>query len=157
MEANIVHIMVAISYGQPVLIAEPFVKMNGQYFESFIDNNFNSLFQRANNNDRRYRLWVQDGDPSQNSAQAKRVMSHANTVLLSIPARSPDINPIENIFYLVWPEQFNFLFFEPAELRFSKIGKKLKKSILAKTKNKLKGLGIFMFKHIFFVLVHISR
>ena len=29
--------MAAISYGQPVLIAEPFVKMNGQYFESFID------------------------------------------------------------------------------------------------------------------------
>ena len=98
---KIVHIMAAISYGQPVLIAEPFVKMNGQYFESFIDNNFNSLFQRANNNDRRYRLWVQDGDPSQNSARAKRAMSRANAVLLSIPARSPDINPIENIFHLV--------------------------------------------------------
>ena len=37
---KIVHIMAAISYGQPVLIAEPFAKMNGQYFESFIDNDF---------------------------------------------------------------------------------------------------------------------
>ena len=37
---KIVHIMAAISYGQPVLIAEPFVKMNDQYFESFIDNEF---------------------------------------------------------------------------------------------------------------------
>ena len=37
---KIVHIMAAISYGQLVLIAEPFVKMNGQYFESFIDNDF---------------------------------------------------------------------------------------------------------------------
>ena len=43
--------MAAISYGQPVLIAEPFVKMNGQYFESFIDNDFDSVFQRANNTD----------------------------------------------------------------------------------------------------------
>ena len=60
-----------------------------------------SVFQRANNTDGRYRLWVQDGDPSQNSARAKRAMSCANAVLLSIPARSPDINRIENIFRLV--------------------------------------------------------
>ena len=60
-----------------------------------------SVFQRANNTDGRYRLWVQDGDPSQNSARAKRAMSRANAVLLSIPARSPDINRIENIFRLV--------------------------------------------------------
>ena len=51
---KVVHVMVAISNGQPVFIVEPLVKMNGQYFESFIDNN--SLFQRANNNDRKYRL-----------------------------------------------------------------------------------------------------
>ena len=93
--------MVAISYGKPVLVAEPFIKMNGQYFESFIDNNFTVLFQRANNNDSRYRLWIQDGDPSQNSARAKRAMARANAVLLSIPPRSQDINPIENIFHLV--------------------------------------------------------
>ena len=60
-----------------------------------------SVFQRANNTDGRYRLWVQDGDPSQNSARPKRAMSRANAVLLSIPARNPDINCIENIFRLV--------------------------------------------------------
>ena len=53
---KIVHIVAAISFGQPVLIAEPFVKMNGQYFESFIDNDFDSVFQPANNTDGRYRL-----------------------------------------------------------------------------------------------------
>ena len=98
---KIVHIMAVISYGQPVLIAEPFVKMNGHYFESFIDNDFDSVFQRANNTDGRYRLRVQEEDPSQNSARAKRAMSRANAVLLSIPARSPDINRIENSFRLV--------------------------------------------------------
>ena len=98
---KVVHVMVAISYGKPVLVAEPFIKMNGQYFESFIDNNFTVLFQRANNNDSRYRLWIQDGDPSQNSARAKRAMARANAVLLSIPPRSPNINPIENMFHLV--------------------------------------------------------
>ena len=33
--------------------------------------------------------------------EQKRAMSRANAVLLSIPARSPDINPIEKIFHLV--------------------------------------------------------
>ena len=46
------------------------------------------------------------------------------------------------------PEQFNFLFFEPAELRFSKIEKK--KSI-QKLKIK-KGLRIFPFKLFFLYL-----
>ena len=31
---------------------------------------------------------------------------------------------ISGISFLIRPEQFNFLFFEPAKLRFSKIGKK---------------------------------
>ena len=48
------------------------------------------------------------------------------------------------------PEQFNFLFFEPAELRFSKIGEKNKiNPSLGKRKIK-KGLGIFPFKRFFF-------
>ena len=55
---------------------------------------------------------------------------------------------------LLRPEQFIFLFFEPAKLRFSKLKKKIKKSIQnLKIKN---GFVIFPFKR-FFVLVHISR
>ena len=47
------------------------------------------------------RLWVQDGDPSQNSAMARAAMDRANCQLLKIPPRSPDLNPIEKIFKLV--------------------------------------------------------
>ena len=47
------------------------------------------------------RLWLQDGDPSQNSATARAAMERANCELLKIPPRSPDLNPIENIFKLV--------------------------------------------------------
>ena len=82
---KIAHIMAAISNGQPVLIAEPFVKMNGQYFESFIDNDFDSVFQQANNTDGRYRLWVKKTKIHHRIVlEQKELMSRANAVLLSI-------------------------------------------------------------------------
>ena len=50
---------------------------------------------------RHSRLWIQDGDPSQNCAAAKKkTFQELNAELLSIPARSPDINPIENLFHI---------------------------------------------------------
>ena len=54
----------------------------------------------------------------------------------------------------VGPKHFIFLFFKPAELRFSKIEKKIKKSI-QNLKIK-KGVVIFPFKRVF-LLVHILR
>lgn len=47
------------------------------------------------------KLWIQDGDPSQNCTAVKRILQLIGAKLLSIPARSPDINPIENFFHLV--------------------------------------------------------
>ena len=46
------------------------------------------------------RIWIQDGDPSQNSADARAAMFRARCELLKIPLRSPDLNPIENLFNL---------------------------------------------------------
>ena len=47
------------------------------------------------------RMWLQDGDPSQNSAARVAAFQNINSPLLSIPPRSPDLNPIENLFCLV--------------------------------------------------------
>ena len=46
---------------------------------------------------------MQDGDPSQNSRAAKKVMWNCNCDLsvIQIAARSPDLNPAENFFHLV--------------------------------------------------------
>ena len=44
---------------------------------------------------------IKDGDPSQNSYAAKMALKGCDADLLSIPARSADINPIENLFHLV--------------------------------------------------------
>ena len=51
------------------------------------------MFQTADKGNSR--IWVQDGDPSQNSAIAKSAMSRANSTLLKLPPRSPDLHPIE--------------------------------------------------------------
>ena len=39
-----------------------------------------------------------DGCPRQNSKVAKKAMQNINTIVMAIPAKSPDLNPIENIF-----------------------------------------------------------
>lgn len=96
---KVLKLMVAISYNKGVIICEPFEKMLGSYFAGFIDEHFNSMFEKAGKGESR--LWVQDGDPCQNSALAKSAMGRANATLFQIPPRSPDLNPIENLFHLV--------------------------------------------------------
>ena len=44
---------------------------------------------------------MQDGDPSQNSKSDRDAMAHCHSEVLKIPPRSPDFNPIENIFHIV--------------------------------------------------------
>jgi hypothetical protein len=92
-----VKLMVAITYGKGVLVCEPYEQMNGEYFAAFIDRHFDKMFEDAEKDST---TWIQDGDPSQNSAVAKAAMKRVGANLLKIPARSPDINPIENIFHL---------------------------------------------------------
>lgn len=89
--------MVAITHGKGVLICEPYEKLDGQYFAKFIDENFERLFELA---DKDTNLFLQDGDPSQNSAVAKEALKRVKAQLLTIPSRSPDVNPIENVFHL---------------------------------------------------------
>lgn len=94
---NYVRLIVAISYGKGIVVCEPYQRMCGDYFASFIRNNFEDMFDDAGKDSC---TWIQDGDPSQNSKAAQRAMEDVNAKLLSIPPRSPDINPIENIFHL---------------------------------------------------------
>jgi len=91
--------MVAISHGKGVLVCERYEKMDGNYFASFIDQHFNTMFERSCKG--LSRLWLQDGDPSQNSKAAREAMVRCHCELLKIPPQSPDLNPIENIFHIV--------------------------------------------------------
>ena len=40
---------------------------------------------------------MQDGDPSQNSVKSRSAWDEVETQKFTIPARTPDLNPIENI------------------------------------------------------------
>lgn len=45
--------------------------------------------------------FVQDGCPIQNSVAMKEVHDEIRAFVFCIPPRSPDLNPIENVFCLV--------------------------------------------------------
>lgn len=61
--------IVAISYNKGVIICEQYDRMCGAFFEGFIDEHFESMFQIAGKG--KSRMFLMDGDPSQNSARAK--------------------------------------------------------------------------------------
>lgn len=61
--------------------------------------NFTRLFMTADKGTNR--LWIQDGDPSQNSGMARSAMRRANSTLIKLPAHSSDLNCMENLFPIV--------------------------------------------------------
>ena len=87
------------SYDKGVICCGPYERLCGTYFESFIDQHFERLFQVAGKGDRP--LWIQDGDPSENSALARAAMQRVHSKLIKLPPQSPDLNPMENIFPII--------------------------------------------------------
>ena len=83
--------IIAITHGKWVIFCQRYEKMKQTFFTSFLKENFEIMVKKPDKNSR---VWIQDGDPSQNSKQAKEVMKELNSELLSIPRRSPDLNPI---------------------------------------------------------------
>ena len=92
---SMLKMFVAISYDEGVICAQSYKKLNGENFADFVRENFNGIFAASK---KQSRLWVQDGDPSQNSAKSKKAFQCVDAELLPIPPRSPDCNPIENVF-----------------------------------------------------------
>ena len=98
---KVLRLMVAISCnkGVTVICCEPYEKMTGRYFAAFIDNHFDCLFAAADKGCSR--TFLQDGDPSQNSALARAAMQRTNSTLIKLCPRSPDMAVIENVFPMV--------------------------------------------------------
>lgn len=91
------HLLVAISHNQGVVMVEEYEKMTGPYFAWFVRNKFPILLSR-----KRGRKWfVMDNDPSQRSLAVQKAIRKESCELFRIPARSPDLNPIENMFHIV--------------------------------------------------------
>lgn len=93
--------MVAIAYGQGIVWAEQYEKMNGAYFARFIERNFLILFETAGKGENERKIFVMDNDPSQTSGKSKAAMAGFGVLMEKIPPRSPDLYPIENVFNIV--------------------------------------------------------
>lgn len=92
---------VAIAYGKGVVLAKqyPWV-VTGEKFAEFVKNVFPELFKTCGV-EAKGAMFLQDGDPRQNSAAARHAWEKLGCKMFHIPPRSPDLNPIENIFHLV--------------------------------------------------------
>ena len=55
-----VKMFVVISYGEGVICAHPYEKLNGENFSQFVRKNFNGMFAASG---KQSRLWIQDGIP----------------------------------------------------------------------------------------------
>jgi len=96
------HFFVAISYGKSVVMCEPYEELDGEMFAKFVKKHFPIAFRRSCKPlGSRQLLARPDGDPSQNSKNAKLALANFGATQLSIPPRSPDCNPIENFFALI--------------------------------------------------------
>ena len=69
--------------------------MNSQFFAVRIQNTLPQAFLQSQ---KAWRVLVQDNDPSQTSKVAIGSLSATSAPHLILPARSPDLNPIENMF-----------------------------------------------------------
>ena len=96
---RVLKLLVAISYNKGVIACHPYEKLDGQFFENLVKANLASFLRKADKGPSR--LWLQDGDPRQNAAGVKKALRKLIAELLSIPLRSPDLNPIENLFHSV--------------------------------------------------------
>ena len=97
---SVAHFMVAIAYGKGTVMCEQYAgNISGEKFSGIIRQEFPALFERSANP--KGKLFLQDGDPSQNSKKSRDAMNDIGAKKFSIPPRSPDLNPIENIFHLV--------------------------------------------------------
>ena len=98
---NMAHFFVAIAHTHGVVLCKqyPWV-LTGERFAKFVKQCFPPAFHKCGTEARGSRF-LQDGDPRQISKVAQAAWEKLGCEMFSIPARSPDINPIENFFHLV--------------------------------------------------------
>ena len=95
------HLIVVIAYGKDVIFVKPYEKMTADFVSCFVHRNLPTLFEIAGKEEQDRKIFVMDNDPSQTSAKVMRTIADVGVTVQKIPARSPDLNPIEKVFHLV--------------------------------------------------------
>ena len=91
--------MVSVAYGKSVIDVHQYQgNINGEKYAQIVRDKFPDFFGKSANLKGRY--FMQDNGPSQNSHIANEAFEQVKAILFKIPPRSPDLNPIENIFNL---------------------------------------------------------
>ena len=96
---RVARFMVGMSYGHGVVLCEQYHHLDGKYFKSLVQREFPRMFRVCNKQGPK--RFIQDGDPSQNSAIARAAWMRMGANLVSLPPRSGDIHFVENIFHIV--------------------------------------------------------
>ena len=91
------HFLMAIAFNKGIVLAKEYEHMSAEYFSDFIKTDLSKLF----NAETEQKWFVMDNNPSQRSKAAQKAINEAGATLFAIPPRSPDLNPIENLFYIV--------------------------------------------------------
>ena len=76
---------------------DPEIKFTRRNYKEFVKEHFSNTLELSTNN----KLILEDGCLVQKSKQAQMTYDDIGCKILSIPARSPDLNPIEIVFNLV--------------------------------------------------------
>ena len=86
---------VGISWGHGVVFCRPFEgTFSGATFAAWAERELPAAFEWIDKGKR----FVQDGCPVMNSKVVKSAYTRMGAEVCSIPARSPDLNPVENVF-----------------------------------------------------------
>lgn len=93
------HLLVGVGHSNGVVIAEEYTTFNAQWFARFVNRTLHcALTDCAISKGKEKLLFVMDNDPSQRSKLARDALMEVGAEVLYIPPRSPDLNPIENVF-----------------------------------------------------------
>jgi len=92
--------MVGISYDRGVVLCERYSgSITAEKMEAIVHKSFKSALRKSISP--RGKRILMDGCPRQNSLRARKAYDSVDALIMKIPARSPDLNPIENFFNLV--------------------------------------------------------
>ena len=90
---------VGISHGKGTVLCKQYrEKLTTRSFGEFVLESFAQTYRKAMKPTNKF---LQDGDPRQNSEAAQESIESINCEIFGIPPRSPDFNPVENVFHLV--------------------------------------------------------
>ena len=85
------HFLVGIGYQKGVILCEQYHgRLNGKKFADFVRTSLPAAFSQCSS-----KRFLQDGDPSQNSAVARDAIYSIGAMKFAIPPRSPDLNPFD--------------------------------------------------------------